>query len=93
MQQIQCPWCGPRNETEFTCAGELVIRPKDALNASDKEWTDYLYFRANKKGTHTEVWRHTFGCRQWFEADRNTVTHEVTDTRKIDSVEESRRYG
>ena len=83
MQQIDCPWCGKRNETEFTCGGELTSRPQDALGADDKAWTDYLYFRTNTKGVHTEVWRHTFGCRQWFKADRNTLTHQVVNTRKL----------
>lgn len=95
MQQIDCPWCGKRNETEFTCGGELITRPEDALNASDQAWTDYLYFRDNKKGVHTEVWRHTYGCRQWFKAERNTLTHEVMTTRMIaeEIVEDTRRHG
>lgn len=95
MQQIDCPWCGKRNETEFTCVGELVRRPQDALNASDEEWTDYLYFRDNLKGVHREVWRHTFGCRQWFEADRNTLTHEVLQTYMVDepTIEDKTSHG
>lgn len=95
MQLIDCPWCGKRNETEFTCGGELIVRPEDALNADDQAWTDYLYFRENIRGVHTEVWRHTFGCRQWFKVDRNTVTHDVINVRRIDDAteEEQRRYG
>jgi len=95
MQQIDCPWCGKRNETEFTCGGELVIRPQDALNSSDQDWTDYLYFRDNRKGVHTEVWRHTFGCRQWFKADRDTLTHEVIKTRMIteETAEDKQSHG
>ena len=95
MQQIQCPWCGTRDETEFTSAGELVRRPLDALAASDQEWTDYLYFRTNTLGEHTEVWRHTHGCRQWFKVDRDTVTHTVSNTRSIEEqlVEEVVLYG
>ena len=81
MQQISCPFCGNRNETEFNCVGELIQRPENALEATDQEWTDYLYFRKNKMGLHTEIWRHTYGCRQWFLADRDTVTHEITKTR------------
>ena len=37
----------------------------------------YLYFRANPKGAHAERWRHTFGCEQWFNVRRDTVSHAV----------------
>ncbi len=83
MQQIDCPWCGVRDEQEFSCGGELVSRPRDPANASDAEWTDYLYFRQNIKGLHTEVWRHTAGCRMWFLVDRDTVNHSITAIRKL----------
>lgn len=83
MLLVKCPFCGERDETEFTCGGELISRPEDALNASDQAWTDYLYFRDNRMGLHTEVWRHTSGCRQWFLAERNTVTHQIASTRPI----------
>ncbi|MFY7948756.1 MAG: sarcosine oxidase subunit delta, partial [Gemmatimonas sp.] len=29
-------------------------------------------------GAHAERWRHTFGCGQWFNVRRDTVTHRVT---------------
>ena len=97
MLQITCPWCGKRDEPEFTCGGELPVRPEPALQASDEEWTNYLYFRNNKKGLHTEVWRHTHGCRQWFIADRDTMNHEVRNIRKInaasDQVQRERHSG
>lgn len=88
MQQINCPWCGLRDEIEFTCAGELISRPEDALAASDKDWVDYLYLRQNQKGVHTEVWRHTIGCRQWFQVDRDTVTHKIIEIESHSDVAE-----
>src|SRR5687767_10569866 len=74
MMQIDCPFCGRRDETEFAYGGEAhIARP--ALDATDAEWAGYLYFRENMKGVHAERWRHTRGCGQWFNALRNTATH------------------
>jgi sarcosine oxidase subunit delta len=78
MLKIDCPWCGSRTEDEFTCGGQShIARPADPAAVSDKEWADYLYQRINPKGVHFERWRHTYGCRQWFNVARHTVSHEV----------------
>jgi len=78
MHRIQCPWCGERSEDEFTCGGQSHIeRPADPAAVSDEQWAAYLFERDNPKGVHYERWRHTFGCRQWFNVARHTVTHEV----------------
>ena len=50
---------------------------------SDKEWDDFVYFRTNPRGKHSELWHHVAGCRQWFKVLRNTVTHEIFKTAKI----------
>ena len=77
MLQLICPWCGPRPETEFHCGGTTgIARPP--LDCSDETWGTYLFFRDNPKGAHAERWRHTFGCSQWFNVVRDTVSHEVT---------------
>lgn len=76
MMLLRCPWCGPRDESEFVCGGAThIVRP--ALEASDAQWAEYLFFRDNPKGLHRERWRHAFGCGQWFNVARHTVTHEV----------------
>lgn len=78
MLQIDCPWCGTRSEEEFTCGGQAhVVRPENPGQVSDQEWADYLYQRLNTKGLHFERWRHTYGCGQWFNLARDTVTHEI----------------
>jgi len=75
MMQIECPSCGRRDETEFSYGGEAhLARP--ALEVSDEWWAEYLFFRNNVKGVHAERWRHTRGCGQWFNAVRNTATHQ-----------------
>lgn len=76
MFEIQCPWCGLRDEREFTYGGESHINRPDP-SVSDVVWGDYLYNRDNLKGPYRERWRHTAGCGQWFNALRHTVTHDI----------------
>jgi heterotetrameric sarcosine oxidase delta subunit len=74
--QICCPYCGPRDEPEFICGGTAhLARP--GLPANDEEWGAYLFFRDNPKGMHYERWRHAYGCGQWFNVARNTLTHDI----------------
>ena len=76
--RIECPWCGPRDETEFHYGGEAhIVRPEDPDALSDEAWADYLFMRANPKGVHAERWMHAQGCRRWFNALRHTVSHDV----------------
>ena len=78
MMQIECPWCGGRDETEFHYGGEAhIARPEDPDALSDEAWADYLFMRANPKGVHAERWMHAQGCRRWFNVLRHTVSHEV----------------
>jgi len=84
MIQIDCPWCGPRSEIEFRCAGPHEKRP-DPASASDVEWTDYLYFRDNTRGLLLEHWVHAFGCRQWIAVERDTVTNAIAGTTPVDA--------
>ena len=84
MMHIHCPWCGPRNEEEFCCGGQShITRPPDPKAVSDAQWADYLFTRINPKGVHLERWRHTFGCRQWFNMARHTVSHEIVAIYKM----------
>lgn len=78
MLLIDCPWCGPRDETEFRCGGEAhIVRPADPDALSDEEWADYLFMRMNPKGWLRERWVHSQGCRRWFNLVRSTITHEI----------------
>ncbi len=78
MLLIPCPWCGPREETEFTCGGEAhIARPRQPSALSDGQWAEYLFMRRNPKGVHAERWRHTLGCGRWFNAARHTVSDEI----------------
>jgi sarcosine oxidase subunit delta len=84
MLLIPCPFCGPRDESEFSYGGEAhIARPADSWALSDQDWADYLFMRTNPKGRHAERWRHSHGCGRWFNALRDTVTHEIAATYKI----------
>jgi sarcosine oxidase, subunit delta len=76
MLQITCPWCGPRDELEFSYRDEVVTRPAPA-SASDESWAAYLYQRENPRGWLQEYWLHVHGCGKLFVIRRHTVTHEI----------------
>jgi len=81
---IECPWCGPRCQTEFSYGGEAhIVRPPDANALSDDQWADYLFMRKNPRGHHLEQWIHAYGCRRWFNVERDTVTYRITAVYKV----------
>jgi sarcosine oxidase, subunit delta len=78
MFQINCPWCGPRAESEFLCGGQSnLVRPAVPSSVSDQDWATYLYFRTNRQGIVTERWVHRYGCGRWLNVTRNTKSHEI----------------
>ena len=80
MMLIECPFCGPRDETEFSCGGEAhIARPLAENKISDADFADYLFMRDNPKGLFLERWRHSAGCRRWFNMARDTVSHDVVE--------------
>jgi sarcosine oxidase, subunit delta len=90
MLKINCPWCGVRDEEEFTIGGPWnKPRPADPAALSDEEWADYLFTRDNARGFALEKWRHTYGCRQWFVCERHSVTHEIVEVYRLDEVPSS----
>jgi len=85
---IRCPYCHEqRTEEELTYGGqEGIARPEAPHEASDAQWTEYLFMRANPKGVHREQWCCTAGCGQWFKVARHTVTHEILEVRRFDEA-------
>ena len=79
MLLIACPWCGEREEMEYSYGGQAHIAyPEDASTLSDAQWAEFLFMRDNPKGVFLERWVHTQGCRRWFNVARHTVTHEIS---------------
>ena len=78
MQLIHCPYCGPRDEIEYHYGGQAhVAYPADPAALTDAEWAEFLFFRDNPKGPFAERWCHAAGCRSWFNAIRDTATHQM----------------
>jgi heterotetrameric sarcosine oxidase delta subunit len=76
MIRIPCPFCGVRDEVEFTYRGDATAR-RPAEDAPESASFAYVYSRANPRGWHLEWWQHTGGCRQVLKVLRHTATHEV----------------
>lgn len=79
MLIIPCPWCGDRDESEFSYGGTAQTLPP--LDADATAWQEALYTADNPKGWHEELWFHGFGCQQWFVVRRHTVTQEISGSR------------
>ena len=76
MILLPCPWCGPRDASEFAHADETPSRP-DPRTATPAEWRGYLYLRANTRGWVVESWYHRMGCRKFITVERHTETNET----------------
>jgi heterotetrameric sarcosine oxidase delta subunit len=80
MLTIDCPWCGPRDETEFRYGGQAYVAyPTDPASLDDAAWAEYVFVRDNPKGWYAERWVHAAGCRRWFNTERHTVTYQFRD--------------
>tara|TARA_Y100000992_G_scaffold261183_1_gene196426 strand:+ start:250 stop:519 length:270 start_codon:yes stop_codon:yes gene_type:complete len=84
MLNIKCPYCGDRSQKEFAYGGDgTVVRPQLNQEVTDEKWDEFVYLRKSPRGKHIELWHHIAGCRQWFRVQRDTVTHEIFKTAKI----------
>ncbi|MBM4188018.1 MAG: sarcosine oxidase subunit delta [Gemmatimonadetes bacterium] len=90
MLQIRCPWCGPRDEPEFRYGGEAHLR-FPGNEADPAAWARFLYYRDNPAGAYRERWVHTAGCRQWFHVIRDTTSHRILGSYRLDEPPERAR--
>jgi len=80
MLRIPCPFCGPRDHSEFSYEGDAaVVWP--ALDAPEEAWFEAVYLRENPRGAHREYWHHVQGCRAVLVVERDTATHAITGAR------------
>ncbi len=77
--RLTCPFCGERGLEEFVYAGDATLS-RPGSNAEPSAWVDYVYFRDNQAGPHSELWYHAAACRQFLTVERDTRTHEVLST-------------
>ena len=76
--RIDCPYCGPRDSSEFTYQREGgAVRP-DPASTDQAAWNAYVYDRDNIAGDQLEIWQHSGGCRAHIVLTRNTLTHKIS---------------
>ena len=91
MLLIDCPYCGPRDEEEFSCGGEAhIMRPPADAELTDRQFGEYLFLRDNPKGLFLERWHHSAGCRRWFNMLRDTVSHDIIEIYAMGSTPKSK---
>ena len=71
---LKCPNCGSRSVNDYRYGGEVTARPSPG--DSEETWSAYFYVRKNAAGLQREWWYHKYGCRRWFQAERNTLNNE-----------------
>ena len=86
MLLIPCPWCGPRNQVEFTYGGDATVR-RPPPDAPEDAWARYVYLRDNPCGPHDELWFHGASCRRWLVVRRDTRTHDILGSRMPDGAD------
>jgi len=82
MLLIPCPFCGPRNETEFAYGGPaLPPRPAESAALLEADWVDWLSVPEYRPGPVPERWCHARGCGSWLTVVRDTATHQIISVR------------
>ena len=77
MQIFPCPFCGPRDETEFRFLGEAdKLRPAGGAAARPPSGRAISISSATAKGRVAEIWSHV-PCGEMFRMERDNVTHVV----------------
>jgi sarcosine oxidase, subunit delta len=82
MKLMTCPLNGPRNISEFVCAGE--VKPLPSPDAAAETWARFTYIEANRAGPVFEWWLHVPSA-YWFIAERDTRTDQILRTLSIEA--------
>jgi sarcosine oxidase subunit delta len=80
---INCPYCGPRDVSEFTYQGDGNRARPDPASTDQAAWNVYVYDRVNIAGDQNEIWQHSGGCRIHLAVTRNTLTHKISSVRPV----------
>jgi sarcosine oxidase subunit delta len=80
--RLTCPICGERGIEEFSYFGDATVA-RPAPDAPAQAWVDYVYFRNNPAGPHSELWYHAAACRGFLRVERNTLTHVILSTSAV----------
>jgi methylglutamate dehydrogenase subunit B len=89
--QIDCPFCGKRNSSEFVNKGDAsVSRP---LSVDETAFFEFVYLRDNLSGPMKEFWFHAAGCHAWLIVARDAVSHEIIGVEVAKSAMLARKRG
>jgi sarcosine oxidase subunit delta len=77
--RIPCPYCGPRDSSEFAYHGDAA--PRRPADGDAAAMADYVYLRDNPAGPIEELWYHAQGCRSWLVVSRDTRDHAIAGAR------------
>jgi sarcosine oxidase subunit delta len=86
--RIPCPFCGPRDLSEFAYRGDVTGRPDPAAGDAADQFYEAIYLRDNPAGPHEELWYHAHGCRCWIRVKRDTRTHHMLSATLVRSFVE-----
>ena len=88
MLLIPCPYCGERDESEFSYGGGSRDYPSLGEDYSINDWFQSVYLPKLDQNTLCEYWYHNAGCEQRDDVKRNLFTHkiELASSRKISSI-------
>ena len=89
MQLFPCPFCGPREESEFHYGGEAGNLRPDGADVTAERWAGYLHMRDNPKGPTREIWVH-MTCGEFFAMSRDSVNHKVSGSSVLGEAEHGR---
>jgi sarcosine oxidase subunit delta len=78
---ITCPLCGDRDSREFTYKGDAIYANRPNSETWSADWDNYLHNRENPAGRVSDLWYHGAGCGAWVVVDRDTLTHQIYNTR------------
>jgi sarcosine oxidase subunit delta len=80
--RLTCPICGERGIEEFSYFGDATLA-RPAPDAPAEAWVEYVYFRNNPAGPHSELWYHAAACRGFLKVERDTLTHAILSTSAV----------
>jgi len=78
MLLINCPYCGERDQSEFSYGGRSANYPTLDSAASVEKWHRAIHLHDSSQKLIREYWYHEYGCEQWIEILRDVDSHEMT---------------
>jgi len=86
MLLINCPYCGERDQSEFSYGGRIRNYPALDSSASIETWHRAIHLHDSSQTPIGEYWHHECGCEQWIEINRDVDSHEMTPVSGSDAL-------